>query len=365
MIMTLKDNYIKQVDELGFAHDPVQLVAIEKLESIITQVIKSKNHKRFFLSKQLYPPIQGLYMWGGVGRGKTFLMDLFYESLPPQKKMRKHFSHFMKLVHTLLHKYRGQKNPLQKVALTIARNSHVICFDEFFVEDIADAMILGGLFDKLFNLGVILVATSNIEPQKLYSGGLQRDLFMPAIKTLLAHTEVYNLDAGIDYRMRTLKQTENYFHPSDIAFKSLSQKFELLSHPNPIEKNSFITIERRRIAVLEKAKNVIWFDFDIICGDGRGTNDYIALCQKFTHIIVSRVPIFTSESEDEARRFIALVDETYDRRINLILGAQTPITEIYQGQRLKFAFERTESRLIEMQSEAYMNSVNHNESKSL
>lgn len=355
--MRLKERYLQQLEALGFAQDSVQLEAIQKLEVIIDQVTASQKHKKFFLSKHLYSPIKGLYMWGGVGRGKTFLMDLFYDSLPPQKKMRKHFSHFMKLVHALLHRHQGQKNPLQKVALLIAKNSHVICFDEFFVEDIADAMILGNLFEKLFELGVVLVATSNIEPQKLYAGGLQRELFIPAIKAITQNTEVFNLDAGVDYRMRSLRQTDNYFFPANIAFKYLVQKFETLAEENPIEKDTFITIERRRIHTLEKSKTVVWFDFSEICGNGRGTNDYIALCQKYSHLIVSRVPILDHRMEDEARRFIALVDETYDRKVNLIIGADAPITELYQGERLRFAFERTESRLIEMQSHEYMSCV--------
>jgi len=291
-----------------------------------------------------------------VGRGKTYLMDSFYESLPFEKKMRSHFYRFMKRVHEELKTLDNEKNPLEIVADRIASEAVVICFDEFFVSDITDAMILATLLDGLFRRGVTLVTTSNIIPDGLYKDGLQRTRFLPAIALLNEHTEVVNVDGGTDYRLRSLEQAELYHSPlDDEADKSLYKSFySLVPDKEEIVKQRDLDIEGRPIRCEYHAEDVVWFDFMALCDGPRSQNDYIEIAKEYHAVIISNIPALTEKKEDQARRFINLVDEFYDRSVKLIVSAENPLHEIYSGSRLSFEFERTVSRLLEMQSHEYL-----------
>ncbi|MCB1844088.1 MAG: AFG1 family ATPase, partial [Halioglobus sp.] len=299
-------------------------------------------------------PERGLYLWGGVGRGKTYLMDMFFDSLPFERKLRVHFHRFMQRVHTELGDLKGEKNPLERVAERLASEARVVCFDEFFVTDIGDAMILGGLMESLFARGVTLVATSNIEPRHLYENGLQRQRFLPVIALLERHTRVLNVDAGTDYRLRTLQQAELYHYPLDQgADSSLEDSFSRLA-PEPGKHWERIEINRRYLTVRRLAEDVAWFDFAELCDGPRSQNDYIELARIFHAVLISGVPEFVPDIDDQARRFINLVDEFYDRNVKLVLAAAKPLLELYAGGRLGFEFQRTISRLQEMQSYDYL-----------
>ena len=301
------------------------------------------------------PIVQGLYMWGGVGRGKTFLMDLFFDALPIAKKQRMHFHRFMREVHRGLNERAGSANPLRKVADDFAKRGRILCFDEFFVSDIGDAMILGELLQELFARGLVLVATSNVVPVNLYENGLQRQRFLPAIDALVQHVEVLNVDGGIDHRLRVLEQAEIYHVPlSEAAEQSLAQSFNQLAGSEPITRDLTLEIEGRDMQAKACSEGAVWFDFTALCDGPRSQNDYIELAKLFHTVLVSGVPKFTGKTEDQARRFISLVDEFYDRGVKLILSAAEPIPSLYQGSRLSFEFERTESRLLEMGSREYL-----------
>ncbi len=300
--------------------------------------------------------IRGLYFWGGVGRGKTYLMDIFFESLPFEEKMRTHFHRFMRRVHKEMKSLDEQSDPLVKVADKLAREAKVICFDEFFVADITDAMILANLLDALFARGVVLVATSNIQPDGLYKDGLQRVRFLPAIALLNQHTQIVNVDGGIDYRLRTLEQASLYHAPlGPDAHEALGKFFwDLVPDHDAISEGVDIEVEGRSILALKEAEDVVWFDFTSICDGPRSQVDYIELAREYHAVIVENVPVLRSRNDDLARRFIYMVDEFYDRNVKLILSAEQPIHELYVGHRLQFEFERTVSRIQEMQSTEYL-----------
>jgi len=303
--------------------------------------------------------IKGLYFWGGVGRGKTYLMDLFYESLPFAEKRRMHFHRFMRHVHQQLHLLQGEPNPLRKIARDFAQQCRVLCFDEFFVSDITDAMILAGLLDALFQQGVVLVATSNVAPVNLYRDGLQRSKFLPAIALLDANTTILNVDGGVDYRLRVLQDAEIYHAPLDAqADEGLARSFKALS-PDMGESAVLLEIEGRHIPTRYCGDGVVWFEFSALCEGPRSQNDYIELAMLYQTVLVSNVPQFTVHREDAARRFISLVDEFYDHNVKLILSAAVSVLELYQGERLVFEFQRTQSRLQEMQSEEYLAREHH------
>lgn len=299
-------------------------------------------------------PEIGLYFWGGVGRGKTYLVDTFYECLPFDNKLRIHFHRFMQRVHGELTALEGTKNPLEVVADRLADEAMVVCFDEFFVTDIGDAMILGGLMEALFARGVTLVATSNIVPARLYENGLQRQRFLPVIALVEKYTEVVNVDAGIDYRLRTLKQAELYHYPLDAeADISLRTSFDALA-VEPGQHWERIEINGRYLTVRCLAEDVAWFDFKELCDGPRSQNDYIELARIFHAVLLSGVPQFNASLNDQARRFVNLVDEFYDRNVKLVMAAEKPLLELYAGGSLAFEFQRTQSRLQEMQSHEYL-----------
>lgn len=341
-----------------FSEDAVQLAAVTYMDNLYHEIIKSQDSSgggwfsSLFKSKPVMP--KGLYMWGGVGRGKTWMMDMFYESLPIKRKMRMHFHHFMQRVQRELVALQGQVDPLQKVADIIHQEAVVICFDEFFVSNVSDAMILGDLFSMLFDRGITLVATSNIEPSGLYKNGIHRDRFLPAIAQVEKHTTVMNIDAGIDYRLRLLKQAKLYSSPlTDDTKDWLSERFDTLAGGQTIS-TSPIVIGGRNIDIIKRTETMLLADFRALCMQPRSAADFIEIANDFDTVMVDNVPALNDTLMDPTRRFIYLVDEFYDRRVKLLIRAEQSILTLYQGEKLAFEIERTRSRLLEMQSEEYL-----------
>lgn len=355
--------YQEDLQRDDFSYDADQEKAVKHLQRLYEELVadyqanqnKGKLSKLFGKKKQK-EPIKGLYFWGGVGRGKTYLVDTFYDALPFERKMRTHFHRFMQRVHGDLTKLTGEKNPLTTIADQIASEAVVICFDEFFVSDIGDAMILGGLMQELFARGVTLVSTSNIIPDGLYENGLQRDRFIPAIKLLNKYTEVVNVDSGVDYRLRTLEQAELYHFPLDnTAEASLQKSFDsLVPDAKHIENNVDVEILGRNIPAKAVCDDVAWFEFEGLCDGPRSQNDYIELGKLYHAILISNVPVMGTKNDDLARRYINLIDEFYDRGVKVIMSADAPIHEIYGTGKLEFEFQRTTSRMLEMQSHDYL-----------
>jgi len=350
--------YEAERDRAGFLADPAQARLAELLHDLHQRLSHSPNSAGAGLLARLRktgpPPEKGLYVWGDTGRGKTWLMDLFYDALPFREKMRRHFHRFMADVHDELGRLRERPDPLQAVAHRLAGTTRVLCFDEFFVSDIADAMILGTLFEGLFRRGVMLVATSNVAPADLYRDGLQRARFLPAIDLVEKHTTVFHLGGDRDYRLRALERAEIYHFPLDAAAeRSLASSFEGVA-PRVSRRDGDLVVLGRSIPTLRLADGAAWFDFADICDGPRSQADYIEIARSFHTVLVSGVPVFDATRENQARRFIALVDEFYDRGVKLIVSAEAPISELYDGRRLHFEFKRTRSRLEEMQSHDYL-----------
>jgi cell division protein ZapE len=351
---TPRQRYDHDLQQPGFIADSAQAQAVDALQQVYEQLIQNPPKRRFGSSRLSYPPVQGLYMWGGVGRGKTYLMDAFYEALPFSRKRRTHFHRFMLEVHERRGRHPDQQDPLLKVADEIADSTRVLCFDEFYVSDIADAMILGRLFEFLFKRGLSLVATSNVDPDLLYKDGLQRENFLPAIERLKQHCAVLNVDGGNDYRLRALHGMPLYLHPCDkAAMAALGERFYAVA-PHGLCERIELKINERVIAARCVAEGAVWFDFHELCDGPRGPADYIEVARTYHTVVLSYVPLLTSDDDNSARRFINLVDEFYDRGVNLLIGAEAPMEQLYLGTKLKFEFQRTVSRLIEMQSQEYL-----------
>lgn len=352
--------YERRIEGGALAPDAEQRRAVEALERLHAALLErgapARGWRRRLAARlgRRPAPVRGVYMHGHVGRGKTLLMDLFFHSLPFEDKMRRHFHRFMAGVHDELKRHRDKQNPLDHVAEGIADSTRVICFDELAVDDIADAMILGSLFRALFDRGVTLAATSNIAPRDLYSGGLQRERFKPAIGLIERHTEVVRVGGEHDYRLDVLERADVFQCPADAAAEErLARFFEDIA-PDAGDTDGAIELFGREIPYRRCADGVIWFDFASLCDGPRSQDDYIELSRLFQTVIVSGVPRLDRTRENQARRFIALVDEFYDRRVKLILSADTEIAELYQGQRLQQEFVRTRSRLEEMQTHDYL-----------
>ena len=359
---SLQAIYAERLAASGFVADSAQLRAVDQLDDLRHRLIAAQESNGSVLRRWLgnlvgnstREPERGLYLWGGVGRGKTWLMDMFFQSLPFPEARRRHFHRFMHDVHEQLKGLQSRESPLDLVAEEIARDTRVLCFDELFVTDIADAMILGALFEGLFKRGVTLVATSNLPPKDLYKDGLQRQRFLPAIDLIERHVEVVNVDGATDYRLRQLTQAGTYLLSSaPDTPRRLEALFTELAH-HGASSGGAIEIEGRSIPVIRQSSSAVWFDFPAVCAGPRSQNDYIEIAREYQSVIVSDVPILDSLRENEARRLIALVDELYDHGVNLIVSAAAPPAELYRGERLTFPFERTVSRLIEMQSEDYL-----------
>lgn len=360
--MTPLEQYQRDLQREDFVHDADQQRAVERLQQLYEALIASPKPvnplSRFFsrlMGKSDREKIRGLYMWGGVGRGKTYLMDIFFETLPFSEKKRLHFHRFMRGVHRELTRLKGNADPLKMIADSFAKDTKVLCFDEFFVSDITDAMLLGTLMSELFDRGLVLVATSNIPPEDLYKDGLQRSRFLPAIDALVENVEVLNVDSGVDYRLRTLERIELYHvREREEDDQNIDDYFNsLVSESESVRENEKLEIEGRSIGFCKLADEVVWFEFHQICDGPRSQNDYIEIARDFHSVLISRVPCFWN-LDDQARRFINLVDEFYDRGVKLILSADVPLQELYASGRLEFEFQRTRSRLLEMQSTEYL-----------
>ncbi|MDU7483543.1 MAG: cell division protein ZapE [Hafnia alvei] len=299
-------------------------------------------------------PVQGLYMWGGVGRGKTWLMDLFFHSIPSERKLRLHFHRFMLRVQEELVALQGQENPLEIIADGFKKEADVLCFDEFFVSDITDAMLLGTLLQALFARGITLVSTSNIPPDNLYHNGLQRARFLPAIDLIKRYCTVMNVDAGIDYRLRTLTQAGLYFTPMTTETRQRMDEMFAKLAGSVGEINPVLEINHRPLPALCSSGGVLAVEFAVLCEEARSQLDYIALSRRYHTVFLHHVKKMDTLNENTARRFLALVDEFYERHVKLIISAELSMFEIYQGDHLKFEYQRCLSRLQEMQSEDYL-----------
>ena len=336
--------------------DPAQHATLRELDRIHVSLLESADTgwrgKLSFWKKP--EPVRGLYLWGGVGRGKTFLVDLFYDGLPSQQKYRTHFHRFMRRVQERLREHAGQSDPLAKIAEEWRDELRVLVLDEFFVTDIGDAMLLARLLEKLFAEGVTLVTTSNTAPGNLYKDGLQRESFLPAIALLQQYCVELYAEGTEDYRLRALTRSPVYRAPLDgEADAWLAGRWNELSG-GATARGGNIEIDSRKIPVRARGKSIAWFDFAALCEGPRGTSDYIEIAHEFTTVLLGGIPTFDRNNEDAARRFVNLIDELYDRHVNLVCTAATLPTELYSGTRLQGAFERTASRLIEMQSEQYL-----------
>jgi cell division protein ZapE len=364
--MDLHSKYETRIRELGFSPDDAQTRAIATLNRIAGELgtrssprgfgarVKKSYLGRLLPSLRESEPVRGAYLWGGVGRGKTFMMDLFFDSLPFEEKIRFHFHRLMYRVHGQLKQFRNVEDPLERVADDLARKARVICFDEFFVSDIADAMLLGKLLDAMFRRGITLVTTSNIPPGELYAGGLQRQQFLPAIEILARHTEVVRVDGDTDYRLRVLEQAEIFHTPLDAAAIEQLHDYFVRIAPDTGTEGQQIEILGRNIVTERRADGIVWFNFSELCDGPRSQDDYIEIARCFQTVILADVPVMDKQKENQARRFISLIDEFYDRKVKLITSAAASIDNLYTGKRLEKEFDRTRSRLREMQSTAYL-----------
>ena len=357
--MSIREAYKASLQSHGHEEDPAQLAVVSKLEELQQKLTAHEDGLGIarwlpWRSSRARSPVKGLYIWGSVGRGKTFLMDIFFESLDVESKRRIHFHRMMRDVHTRLKGLGDVKDPLDRVGADIARDTRVLCFDEFFVSDIGDAMILGRLLENLFNRGVTLVATSNSHPQDLYKDGLQRQRFMPAIRSIEENTHIVELAGETDYRLRLLTQAGTYLTPDDEAAHARLETLFDDSASSQIARDVALDVNGRTILARRCAKGIAWFDFAELCDGPRSQNDYIEIARWYPTVMISGVPELGVTQEDQARRFIALIDEFYDRRVKLILTAAAPTDALYSGAKLGFEFERTVSRLVEMQSTDYL-----------
>ena len=353
--MGVRQLYEAELLQRGYRSDAAQLGAVAALERCENEWADYKARRSNALTKLISrPPIpRGVYMYGGVGRGKSFLMDCFFQSVPLTRKTRLHFHEFMREVHRELQDLKGTVNPLDELGKRMARRFRLICFDEFHVADVTDAMILHRLLDALFVNRVSIVTTSNFHPDGLYPNGLHRDRILPAIELLKARLEVINVDAGTDYRQHTLAQIDMYHQPLGAeAEAAMERAFEQLTEAR--DEDPVIQIEHRSLRAVRRAGGVVWFDFARLCGGPRSQNDYLEIASRFHTVLLSNVPQMSPRLASEARRFTWLVDVLYDRRVKLILSAAVPAVELYTEGPLAHEFPRTVSRLHEMQSAEFL-----------
>lgn len=359
--MTPKERYQQDLHYNAVQVDPYQAQVVDYLQqcyhALLTQQ-KQQQKIRHKLSIALkikkQPAIQGLYLWGNVGVGKTYLMDLFYHSLTFSEKKRLHFHSFMQEIHDQLRQYRHLSNPLPKLAKDWAKQVKVLCLDEFMVMDITDAMILARLLEAFFQQGIMLVTTSNVAPSQLYANGLQRELFLPTITLLEKNTKVIHLASDIDYRCHHLSRKGIYFHPLNATTAiQMRQLFAQLTNET-VTAQLYLTILDRRVPVRYCGSDIVWFDFDVLCHTPRSQNDYLSIAKRFHTVFLSGVPAIKEHQDDIITYFIHLVDIFYDAKVKLVINAEVPIEALYRKGRLSQAFKRTQSRLIEMQSEQYL-----------
>ena len=335
-------------------YDAAQEVIVGHLDLLYSKLSEYPVQRTFIERLFGRQPVEGLYIWGGVGRGKTRLMDMFYESIKERRRSRLHFHRFMQKIHTSLNHHSGLRNPLKKIAAEIAEHTEVLCFDDFFVEEIGDAMLLGELLKELFARGVVLVITSNTDPDDLYRDGLQRSRFLPAIDLLKKHCRTLKMDTGSDYRLMTLKHNKLYHHPLNAtADKVMQQEFNMLA-PDQVSCGEIIEIEGRELWTRCLADDVVWFNFSDLCEGARSQTDYLHLALEFHAVLLSGVPQMGEAQDAAARRFVYLIDVLYDHRVKLIISAASTPHDLYHGTQLRNVFKRTTSRLIEMQSVEYL-----------
>lgn len=353
--MPVRALYEQTLAERGYTADPAQLRAIDALERCENEWADYKARRSNAVAKLIVrPPIpRGVYMHGGVGRGKSFLMDCFFQSVPLTRKTRLHFHEFMREVHRELQELKGTPNPLDGLAQRIARRFRLICFDEFHVADVTDAMILHRLLDALFAQRVSIVATSNFHPDALYPNGLHRDRILPAIELLKSRLQVVELDSPTDYRQLAFAGLEMYHWPlGPAADLAMEKAFASLAEAR--EESPLLHIEHRQLRAHRKAGGVVWFDFATLCGGPRSQNDYLELAAQFHTVLLSDVPQMPPRLASEARRFTWLVDVLYDRRVKLVVSAQVPPEQLYTEGPLSHEFPRTVSRLHEMQAQQFL-----------
>ncbi len=339
--------------EHGFELDASQLSALEVLQGVYEELIALERLDASLIRRLARrQTVQGAYLWGGVGRGKSFLMDSFYNCAPVARKKRIHFHRFMQEIHRALHQHQGKEDPLAIIARDVARETRLLCLDEFHITDITDAMLMRRLLEGLFEHGVVLVTTSNQHPDQLYKDGLQRSQFMPAIDLIKRNLHVVNVDGGTDYRLRELERAGVY-HVGPAADARLEQAFIAIARHESTD-TSALEIEGRIIQARRNARGVAWFYFRELCDGPRGKADYIELARRYHTMVLSDIPQFKIDEADIVRRFTWLVDEFYDRRVKLIVSAAAPPAELYAWAEGGDQFERTISRLIEMQTRDYL-----------
>jgi cell division protein ZapE len=355
--MNVTEYFEQALSERGYKADDAQELAIARLQRFYDEWVGFRAQRSNAIKKLLKRPHvpRGVYLWGGVGRGKSFLMDAFYATVPVIRKTRLHFHEFMRGVHRELEDVKGQQDPLDEVAKRIAKRYRLICFDEFHVSDVADAMILYKLLLGLFEHGTSFVMTSNYEPKTLYPDGLHRDRILPAIELIYERMDVLNVDSGIDYRRRALEQVQVYYTPlNDASNESLKTAFDKLA--DTAAQDPVLQIEHREIHAIARSGSVVWFDFATLCGGPRSQNDYLELANRFHAVILSDVPEMGPRQASEARRFTWLVDVFYDHRVKLILSAACQPEQLYTVGPMANEFHRTVSRILEMQSREYLES---------
>jgi len=362
--MRIFDEYNRQLLQKQYDCDPVQQSVVEELaklqqkldaHQIDTQSIQHKINA--FFNRPAKPP-QGIYLWGDVGRGKTWLMDMFYETLSDEnginnRKIRLHFHHFMQAIHDQLSLLGEQKNPLQHIARAFAKRYKLLCLDEFHVSDITDAMLLYGLLNTLFEEGITVVATSNRPPDDLYKNGLQRERFLPAIELIKLHMTTLQLNGPVDHRLRLLEKADTWYLIEDKIDMMLEQRLLELT-TSPAQRHLKTLINYRHIETILITNDIIWFDFQSICGDQRGSADYIEVARQYHTVMISNIPKMDDSLNDKSKRFINMIDEFYDRNVNLLASSVAQPEELYSGKQLEFEFKRTVSRLLEMRSHEYM-----------
>jgi len=355
------EHYHRQIEAGRLQNDKEQLQIMQALQALFDELVALEGQQASWLSRLRMrltagqPELpRGLYIWGTVGRGKTLMVDMFFHNLPFKRKLRMHFHRFMQMIHHELRQLEHMSDPIAVVADQLAGRTRVICFDEFHVADITDAMLLGKLFKGLFDRGVVLVATSNTEPKYLYWDGLQRERFLPAIELIERNTRVIHIGGDTDYRLAFLDHARIYHSPlDDAAEANLAENFVNLA-PEAGTHNEVIEVEGRDILTIRHADGVVWFEFEALCGGPRSADDYIEIARTYQTVLLSNVPKLTPDIEDKAKRFINLIDELYDRRVKLIISAAEVPDHLYGGGRHAADFQRTVSRLHEMSSHAYL-----------
>ena len=353
--LTVVEYYQETLARRGFVADDAQYAAVQRLQHTYELWVDYKSRRSSALRRMVVrPPLpRGAYLWGPVGRGKSFLMDSFYLTVPLVRKRRVHFHHFMRDIHRELERLKGREDPLDAVAWRVAKRYRLVCFDEFHVNDIADAMILGRLLARTMDRGVVYCMTSNYPPDRLYADGLQRERFLPTIALLKERLDLVPLDGPVDYRRRALERIEVYHAPlGPEAERALERAFRQVADVE--EEFHELDVEGRVVPYRKRAGGVVWFDFDVLCGGPRSQLDYLDLAHRFHTVVLSNVPRMTARQANEARRFTLLVDVFYEAKVKLIVSADAPPEELYVEGTLANEFQRTASRLVEMQTRDYL-----------